>query len=553
LKSRRRVNFSDIRHLMDNQPEHRGKMKSIVLAISLALLSSVTNSFVARAQVAADSITGRYEGVAKSKLQGDIPVVLQIKSDGERLIGVVNTPFGDFPIEGSYSKGQITIAFAAGDAKGTMALAVKTDSLSGTWSLSDDGGEINLKKTSADVVLTDSSRIPPAPTSVPHLTSEQWREDLHYLATELPKRHKNAFHQITREEFEKAVGELDRQIPTLQDYEIEIGLVRIGSLIGDGHTYVDAWRTYHFFPLDVNWFGDQLRVTRAAPQYSRALGTRVIGVEGKPLTQVKAMLNQLIPQGETEGYALNASAFFILSAEALSALRITNSLAAARWTFADDKGKRFTLDIKPVGQRYRDIKMLSVVTNLPLYLQRPDEEFWYTYLADSQTVFLNFKAYPESFKAAVEELMHFIDQHPTKRLVIDMRQNGGGDFTKVRAFLIPALKQRPTLNQRGHLFVVTGRDTFSAAMTNVVDLRKETKAIVVGEATGGRPNGYQEKRELILPNSGLRVSYSAEYYKFQEKDTPGVMPDKRIDPNWAAYKAGRDPVMEWILSYRAHR
>jgi hypothetical protein len=528
-------------------------MKSLLVVISLVLSFSAFNSFDARAQVTSNSITGPYEGIAKSKLQGDVPVVLQIKLDAEKLVGVVNTPFGDFPIEGSYSAGQINIKFAAGDANGTMALAVKTDSLSGTWSLSDDGGDINLKKTSAEVVLTDSSRTPEAPTSVPHLTSEQWRQDLHYMATELAKRHKNAFHQVSREQFEKAVSELDAQIPTLKDYEIEIGLVRIGALIGDGHTYVNAWRTYHFFPLDVNWFGKDLRVTRAAPEYSRALGTRVIGVEGKPLAQVKTTLNQLIPQGETEGYALNASAFFILSAEALSALRITNSLADALWTFADDKGKRFTLDITPVAQRYRDIKMLSVVTNPPLYLQRPEEEFWYTYLADSQTVFLNFKAYPESFKAAAQGLMHFIDQHPTKRLVIDMRQNGGGDFTKVRAFLIPALKQRHTLNQRGHLFVVTGRDTFSAAMTNVVDLRKETEAILVGEPTGARPNGYQEKRELILPNSSLRVSYSAEYYKFQEKDTPAVMPDKRIDLNWLAYKAGRDPIMEWIRSYRLRR
>jgi hypothetical protein len=417
--------------------------------------------------------------------------------------------------------------------------------------LSDDGGDINLKKTSAEVVIADSVPTPEAPTSVPHLTSEQWRQDLQYLATELSKRHKNAFHQVSREQFEKAVNELHTQIPTLKDYEIEIGLVRIGALIGDGHTYVNAWRTYRFFPLDVNWFGNDLRVTRAAPEYSRALGTRVTKIEGKPLTQVETTLNQLIPQGETEGYVLNASAFFILSAEALNALGITKSLATAHWTFADDKGKQFALGITPVAQRYRDIKMLPAVTNQPLYLQRPEEEFWYTYLSKSQTVFLNFKAYPQNFKEAAQGLLDFIDRHPTKRLVIDMRQNGGGDFTKVRVFLVPALKQRPALNKRGHLFVVTGRETFSAAMTNVVDFRKETEAILVGEPTGARPNGYQEKRELILPNSGLRVSYSAEYYRFQEKDTPAVMPDKRINLSWAAYEAGRDPIMEWILSYRA--
>ena len=122
-------------------------------------------------------------------------------------------------------------------------------------------------------------------------------------------------------------------------------MVRLGALIGDGHTYVNAWRTYRFFPLGVNWFGSDLRVTRTAPVYSRALGAPVVGIEDEPLAQVKTRLNQLIPQGETEGYVLNASAFFILSAEALKALGITKSLPTARWTFADDKGKKFTLDI----------------------------------------------------------------------------------------------------------------------------------------------------------------------------------------------------------------
>jgi hypothetical protein len=26
------------------------------------------------------------------------------------------------------------------------------------------------------------------------------------------------------------------------------------------------------------------------------------------------------------------------------------------------------------------------------------------------------------------------------------------------------------------------------------------------------------------------------------------MPDKLIEPDWQSYKAGRDPVMEWILA-----
>jgi len=81
-----------------------------------------------------------------------------------------------------------------------------------------------------------------------------------------------------------------------------------------------------------------------------------------------------------------------------------------------------------------------------------------------------------------------------------------------------------------------------------VDLKKETNAILVGEPIGERPNSYQENDEMKLPNSGVLVSYSTKYYKFLDEDVPAVMPDKRIDPTWTDYKAGRDAVMDWILS-----
>lgn len=54
---------------------------------------------------------------------------------------------------------------------------------------------------------------------------------------------------------------------------------------------------------------------------------------------------------------------------------------------------------------------------------------------------------------------------------------------------------------------------------------------------------------MKLPNSRLTVSYSTRYYKFLDEDVPAVIPNKRIDPNWTDYKAGRDPVLDWILSY----
>lgn len=118
---------------------------------------------------------------------------------------------------------------------------------------------------------------------------------------------------------------------------------------------------------------------------------------------------------------------------------------------------------------------------------------------------------------------------------------------------IEPIKRRPAINQKGRLFVVVGRATFSAAMVNAIDFRKETNAILVGEPIGERPNSYSENDEMTLPHSRLVVSYSTRYYKFLEEDVPAVLPDERIDATWADFRAGRDAVMDWILSQPAPR
>lgn len=221
----------------------------------------------------------------------------------------------------------------------------------------------------------------------------------------------------------------------------------------------------------------------------------------------------------------------------------------AAFTFETEEGKQFTLDIVPVAiDANLNSLLLSAAKEEPLYRQKPTEQFWFTYLPDSETIYVNFKGY-DSLSDNVKKLFQLVDANRTKKLVIDMRQNGGGDFTKVREQLIPAIKQRSVINQKGHLFVIVGRRTFSAAMTNAIDFHKETNAILVGEPIGERPNSYQENDEIKLPNSGIVVSYSTKYYKFLDEDIPAVMPDKRIDPNWGDYKSGRDAVMDWIISY----
>jgi hypothetical protein len=380
------------------------------------------------------------------------------------------------------------------------------------------------------------------------LTKDQWREDLKFLARELPRRHKNAFHTISKEQFEKAAAELDAAIPSLQEHEILTGLRRIAAMVGDAHTALEPLKFFRRYPLTLYWFGGDLRVLRTTAEYKRALGSRVVGIGSLNLAEAIERINTLVPR-ENEQFVRFANVSLTPIAEILHALKIAPDLNRSEWTFEDAEGKRFSLNLASQASDAK-LEWLSTLKEVPLYRQRSNELMWTTALPEAQTVYLNLKVYPDgdTFKRVSNEMFKLIDSGGAKRLVIDVRQSNGGDFFKFRSHILRELKNRPAFRQPNSLFIIIGRGTVSAAMVNAIETRDEMKAILVGEPSGSKPNNYSESDEMTLPNSRLKVSYSTRLYKFQEKDSPALMPDKLIEPVWELYTAGKDAALEWILA-----
>jgi hypothetical protein len=137
--------------------------------------------------------------------------------------------------------------------------------------------------------------------------------------------------------------------------------------------------------------------------------------------------------------------------------------------------------------------------------------------------------------------------------VIDVRQNGGGDYTEGLRHLVRPIKNMQDINKKGHLFILIGPNTFSAAMSNSAHFRYQTAALLVGQPIGEKPNSYQESRRMTLPNSRLVVRYSVRFYKFVENGENLIRPDQEIVPTWDGFKAGRDPVLDWVLKYQSQQ
>jgi C-terminal processing protease CtpA/Prc len=192
---------------------------------------------------------------------------------------------------------------------------------------------------------------------------------------------------------------------------------------------------------------------------------------------------------------------------------------------------------------------VNLVKDPPRFRQQPGKDFWVVYLPDSHTLYCSFRGYRGLAENASALLREIKERRPEK-LAIDLRQNGGGDYKQGLKYLIEPIQSTPEINRRGHLFVLIGVNTFSAAMSNAAQFRERTAAILVGEPIGERPNSYQEAREMRLPNSKLLVRYSTQYYEFTKGGENVIRPDQLIPTDWETYKAGRDPVLEWVLQYK---
>lgn len=385
-----------------------------------------------------------------------------------------------------------------------------------------------------------------------------WRADLQYLATELPKRHKNLFFKIPRQDFAREVARLDEAIPSMQDFEVKIGFIRLAAMVGDNHTGV-AWRREDFgtYPVQFYSYSGGWYVTAAAEEYRRVLGSRLIRIGDMDIDSAAATLRSLIAC-ENDSCFRHLLQYFLNVPEFLYAQRILPDAERGQFTFEDKTGERFSLEIRAVApQQWRSVQwtplpLPQVPREQTLWRLNRNVNYWYEYVANSKTLYFAYNLCRDSetqpFKEFARELLAFADSHPIERFVIDMRRNGGGSEALLLPF-IAELSRRPAINRRGRLFVIVGRGTFSSAAQNALRLKQNTQATIVGEPTGQKPNHYGQVRTFRLPNSGLDVNYSTVFWKLVDGDPPAFIPDILVEHTFADFSSGRDAVLAAILNF----
>ena len=416
---------------------------------------------------------------------------------------------------------------------------------------------INLKFTLIFLFVLSTSGNCFAQTDITKLTSLQWQEDLDTLVAK-GNRIFAGFTDETKMLFNNEAKKIREAIPSLKSTSIALAFTRLLALLNDGHTEL-SFRTpaFLYLPLRLYYYQDAVFITGVSKEHEDILGARLVEIEGVSITEIIERLKPYINRDNEMEYLLTAPVFMTIPKilEEIGVGKDTNQVTLSLQLENGSSIQR-AIEKLTLSERREIGRLVSVQSTVPLYLKEPRTQYWYEYLPEPRVMFVklgfisnqrNKPPMADFFNQLFEE----IDKQKPDKLVIDFRTSRGGNYHRSRP-LIEGIRARPFINQKGKVFVVHNRLTFSAGATTSLFLKDNTEALIIGETSRSRPN-YSDNAEFFnLPHSKLQYGFTNRLGVHSPRlgQTDRIPIDIPIEPTFKYFKSGRDEVLEYIISLK---
>lgn len=395
--------------------------------------------------------------------------------------------------------------------------------------------------------------------------AELWRQDIDYLEKELSERHFNLFEKIDKENFHKALESIKQQLSNYSEATLALALQQVIVKAGDSHTnltYYEKVKDGPIFPIfEAYWFKEGIFITKTTGSNRVLLGKKLIAINDMPIQEVVDKLSTLFV-ADNEALIKKNIPTMLSSSTILSFLGITDQYQAS-FTVKElgESPRKFNVRTIQQDQLFKYTLLQCERDSIEFSLTNKKTWFWQRYFPEEAVLYIQYNkcdgrevrkkyykdkdpTYP-SFKAFAKKALKTMKKEQVKKLVFDMRFNGGGSSLQGTK-LVNKIAKLKAINGKKKIYVAIGRNTFSSAILNTLDFEKRTDAQLIGEATSGKPNHYGEIRSFKLPNSQFKIYYSTKYFKKVEKDLPTITPDTALEWSFDDYLKGKDPVWEFI-------
>ncbi|PSL44370.1 hypothetical protein CLV51_106236 [Chitinophaga niastensis] len=403
---------------------------------------------------------------------------------------------------------------------------------------------------------------------------EGWLSDIRLFAKEYKRLSYAPFQKMPEKDFDEAIAVINDHINHLTDAEITIELAKILGKSADGHTRFFAFFNMmkippqpgfdQYLPLKFFLFKEGLYVIQADKKYEHLVGAQVLNFDHTSVSKVLEAVYPLIATDRQNSMWLKRMApNYMRVAGLLKGLHVIDSIGEITLTIKDINGILQTVKVQSqpddfLAFHHTPAGWTNVNAYLkdktPLYLQHIEKPYWFQLIPENKTVYFQFNRVrqdtAEAFKDFITRLFKFIDDNDVDKLVIDLRWNGGGNTFMLKPLIQGLIKSK--INQKGKLFGIIGRGTFSAAQNLTTQLERNTEITFAGEPSGSNPNFIGEDHPFTLPYSKLIVNFSTLYWQSSHPldNRTWTAPDIYIEPTFADFITGQDRALQMVLKIK---
>jgi hypothetical protein len=404
------------------------------------------------------------------------------------------------------------------------------------------------------------------PTAQPSLDRDAgWRADLALLVPGMAAIHPNLTHGVSRADLDGAVAALSATVDTATDDHLMVGVLRIVAMVSasgcDAHTGAYIWGagTYPVDSLPLRlWLfpneagdGDEVVIVDALPPYRDLIGARIDTIEGHAIADVIRAIDPLVPRDNDQTVRLLMPRFLLIP-QVLRGLGLADDGPISLGVTAAN-GTASTVDVQPDPMKTYNAWAGPYGLHLPAnpdvpFLAAIDQALWWKLQGDGETLFVQYNRVDPLPSATLDDLRTALHAPEVARVVLDLRHNYGGELSALNP--VQALFEDPALDGHDRLFVLTGRNTFSAGSLLVARLDRHTQATIVGEPMGGCPTIWSDSSDLRLPTSGIVVSVADDVAVGVDPADPRltIPPDVPVTLAREDWAAGRDPALDLIAA-----
>lgn len=412
------------------------------------------------------------------------------------------------------------------------------------------------------------SRVASLPSHTDRVTG--WNADLSAVQ-ERVLRFDRSFSAQERALVKTRIAALRPRLRKTSDEQMRVEIARLLAMAGNAHTrlYLLRNRTEMArLPVRVWWFGDELRIIRAAPDQQALIGCRITRIDGVRTEQAYARVSGMY-SGST-GWKRYMSDYTLTAPNVLFGSNIGKRPASATLELEDcassgshklsalpfersEKAVESWWDLAPQSpSTLQGWGHVLTGNALPAYLRRTSDAYWFDDARKDGIFYLQLNRAADSGAETVKQFAARaatrIESDNPRAIAVDIRFNTGGDSTVTKVLvdaLAEAAGKRP-------IYLIVGRTTFSAGIVAAAQFKQFANVRIVGEPVGDGLEFWAEGGNIILPYSGLAAHFANGAHSLSPKPCPSATfcddlsvaslePDVPAGLSWADYRAGIDP------------